>query len=647
MFKTIRAFSVLFLLLCLLQSICFVHAFPEKTKTISPESIKGQSNVRIDYMILFELALTWDPDRGGASQEDLLELISGWHSVIEATPTVTPTATLTDTPTTTPTLTGTSTATSTPTPTLTSTATPTSSYTATSTPTHTASNTSTPTPTGTPTRTLTSTPTSTPVVTEYLDSNNDGFVDGVVSGGLTILDSDYSGTFDSLTNQIVDGSKEEAFWFQDTPSGCSFCLHLIIPSASQWSTLTATWDDSSQQLSYLTLDELLSNADSLIPSTTIFQEYAVTEFPKYSGLMASVMNFNRDITVLEEDPLIMWEFPQVGGTLAIRYIEAPQGMKKPRESVEIRVRYIPESLDPSLLRLNIEEVTQTGATLPGNQPLVGNVATVSMPDLERGEEKHVRLRIELYNVNYPATRDEAFINFVVGYVADPSEMIEIEINSVRYLVGKYEVSNVLFKLFMDTGGYTNDSYWSTDGTAARDQNNWTTPAYWDDPNYIGGKKPVVGISVEEGIAFCNFLSDTLGLQKAYDQSGNIVVNTQGYRLLTEEEWEFAASGGDGRTYPWGEESDLDNRCNHDGQSDGFDYTALIGSFPEGQSPHGFMDMAGNVSEFVHSQFPGYPNVKGGDCLNVDDQLRIDADNWGADRKHRTNYVGLRIIRRKD
>jgi len=98
----------------------------------------------------------------------------------------------------------------------------------------------------------------------------------------------------------------------------------------------------------------------------------------------------------------------------------------------------------------------------------------------------------------------------------------------------------------------------------------------------GASLPVEQVSWFDATEFCRRLSAKSGAQ---------------FRLPTEAEWEYAARGGQGRTYPWGEDPPGPRRANLKGRADGHEGAAPVGSFPDGATPEGVTDLAGNVAEW--------------------------------------------------
>jgi eukaryotic-like serine/threonine-protein kinase len=180
---------------------------------------------------------------------------------------------------------------------------------------------------------------------------------------------------------------------------------------------------------------------------------------------------------------------------------------------------------------------------------------------------------------------------------DNDEKPPHEVTLSAFWIDRTEVTNAMFKRFVDDTGYKTDAEKIGTGyvfdPAARLWNP-TNDTDWQHPlgpssNLSGlDTHPVVQVSWNDAKAYCEWA---------------------GRRLPTEAEWERVARGTDGRSYPWGNQEVAGNLLNFADRNlevdwadknvnDGYRFTAPVGQYPDGASPYGALDMAGNVWEWV-------------------------------------------------
>lgn len=189
----------------------------------------------------------------------------------------------------------------------------------------------------------------------------------------------------------------------------------------------------------------------------------------------------------------------------------------------------------------------------------------------------------------PKHRKKGMVHFPASTVTigpDPTDPVHSPAYTVKvpeFWMDRYEVTVSEYTAFLNKGG--NDRYYFA----------WMRipercGIIQDGPGHyrvVPGREnyPVTYVTHDAALAYAKSVSKT---------------------LPTEEMWERAARGTEGRKYPWGNEMINPHRANYNFYYGG---TTPVGSFPEGATPEGLYDMAGNVKEWTNSRFRPYPGGK--------------------------------------
>ena len=202
--------------------------------------------------------------------------------------------------------------------------------------------------------------------------------------------------------------------------------------------------------------------------------------------------------------------------------------------------------------------------------------------------------------------------FVMGHSGEEDAEPEREVMLDDYWIAKFPVTVAQFRQFVEATGYRTDAErgngaWQWNGfvpetpDVERDYWDLTLEGRWNNIFFEqGDDHPVGSVSWNDARAYCNWLSEQLALP---------------VKLPTEAQWEKAARGTDGRSYPWGDEPPGPEHANladrrfmskygHARHSDpeiddGFVETSPVDAYPAGQSPFGVFDLAGNLGEWVY------------------------------------------------
>jgi len=147
--------------------------------------------------------------------------------------------------------------------------------------------------------------------------------------------------------------------------------------------------------------------------------------------------------------------------------------------------------------------------------------------------------------------------------AEGDELPQRVIALPDFYIDQFEVTNVEYKRFLDATGYPAPPQWQEG-------------RYREDDDF----DPVVNVTWWDATAYARWA---------------------GKRLPTEEEWEKAARGPNGRRFPWGDE--YDSHLANSGRS-----LVPANAYIEGASPYGVVNMAGNAAEWTATPYEPYPDL---------------------------------------
>ena len=165
----------------------------------------------------------------------------------------------------------------------------------------------------------------------------------------------------------------------------------------------------------------------------------------------------------------------------------------------------------------------------------------------------------------------------VGFTVGVDELPQHTVDLGAYFIDRYEVTAKQYGPFIEATGrkppgdprFPEIYPWAREGGVPKEFEN----------------HPIIYVSWDDAEAYCRWA---------------------GKRLPTEEEWEKAARGTDGRIWPWGNIFDPRKANVQEYKSGG---TLPVGSFPKGVSPYGVYDMAGNVAEWTADWYQAYPGSR--------------------------------------
>jgi serine/threonine-protein kinase len=276
--------------------------------------------------------------------------------------------------------------------------------------------------------------------------------------------------------------------------------------------------------------------------------------------------------------------PKHGGQDKLRPARAPQGATR-LQTPPKRKSAIPLILVGAIVALIVAGITlwyllSISGSEPGSAP-ASSPSAQPKPDMIRIAGGKFRMGLADEPSDPNPEREELREKYLVWmYRQWPAHEIEIG----PFAVDRTEVTNAEYGQFIRETAHQ-------------------PPADWAGKNPPAGQEqwPVRNVSFNDAQAFAQWRSRRDGAS---------------YRLPTEEEWEYAAKGATNYRYPWGDQW-LGGRANVNAQA-----PRPVGSYPEGASGFGALDMLGNVAEWTSSRAKLYPNNTALEALDAEQRAMI-------------------------
>lgn len=308
------------------------------------------------------------------------------------------------------------------------------------------------------------------------------------------------------------------------------------------------------------------------------------------------------------------------------------------------------------------------------------ISNVNEKEVDQDGPQHQRLGKHLVNISqnpaialparYIAAKSVNTLNYLPK---DLYKFLHVPLPKSKYnlFVGKYPVTNLQYKRFVESSSFMDKSTWSDlqvftnkniKKTIADDGWKWVqeqakqtdstviVPEVWNkEKTYANWQLlPVTSISWWEASAYCRWLFNNWGQLEETD--ANVDIRPSYIRLPVETEWIHAAGGSEpDKRYPWDipgevtiDEYEIQKRSNIDNK---LGVVTPVNMYPLGESPLGVRDMCGNTLEWQANykhEDEGLITLRGSTWFQKHEIASVSAGVNSAYINDRLDYIGFRI-----